>query len=255
LYVALNVNIKPFNQLKARQAVNLAVDRNEIVKLYGGPQLATPTCQVVPPGFPGYAPYCPWTLGGVAPWSAPDLVRAEQLVAESGTAGTRVDIVVASGTVQKAIGKYIQVVLFKLGYDPRVKVLPDGVQSAFVQNSRNRVEAGLAQWKAAYPAPSGLLSGLLGCDSFVPDSDTSPNISGFCDRRTVEPLMQRAVGLDFTHPRAAERLWRQVDRSVTDLAVWLPLFNPKRLDLVSKRVGNYRWSPQLHLMPSRLWVK
>jgi peptide/nickel transport system substrate-binding protein len=254
-YVALNVNIKPFNQLKARQAANLAIDRNEIVKLYGGPQLATPTCQVVPPGFPGYAPYCPWTLGGVAPWSAPDLVRAEQLVAESGTAGTRVDIVVANDAVQKAIGKYIQVVLFKLGYDPRVKALPDGVQSAFVQNSRNRVEAGLAQWKAAYPAPSDLLSGLLGCDSFVPDSDTSPNISGFCDRRTVEPLMQRAVGLDFTHPRAAERLWRQVDRSVTDLAVWLPLFNPKRLDLVSKRVGNYRWSPQLHLMPSRLWVK
>ncbi|MDX6562408.1 MAG: peptide/nickel transport system substrate-binding protein [Gaiellales bacterium] len=254
-YVALNVNIKPFNQLKARQAANLAIDRNEIVKLYGGPQLATPTCQVVPPGFPGYAPYCPWTLGGVAPWSAPDLVRAEQLVAESGTAGTRVDIVVANDAVQKAIGKYIQVVLFKLGYDPRVKALPDGVQSAFVQNSRNRVEAGLAQWKAAYPAPSDLLSGLLGCDSFVPDSDTSPNISGFCDRRTVEPLMQRAGGLDFTHPRAAERLWRQVDRSVTDLAVWLPLFNPKRLDLVSKRVGNYRWSPQLHLMPSRLWVK
>ena len=75
-YVALNVNIKPFNQLEAREAVNLAIDRDEIVKLYGGPQMAAPTCQVLPPGFPGYAPYCPWTLGGVAPWSAPDLARA-----------------------------------------------------------------------------------------------------------------------------------------------------------------------------------
>ncbi len=27
----------------------------------------------------------------------------------------------------------------------------------------------------------------------------------------------------------------------------MPLFNPKRLDLVSERVGNFRWSPQLHL--------
>ena len=51
------------------------------------------------------------------------------------------------------------------------------------------------------------------------------------------------------------RLWRQVDRRVVDLAVWLPLFNPKRIDLVSKRVGNYRWSPQLRLLPSRLWVR
>ena len=254
-YVALNVNIKPFNQIKAREAVNLAIDRDEIVKLYGGPQKAAPTCQVLPPGFPGYAPYCPWTLGGEAPWSAPDLTRARALVAESGTKGMRLDIVVADDAVQKAIGKYIQVVLFDLGYDPRVTALPEGVQSAYVQNSRNRVEAGLGHWQQEIPAPSDLLDGLLGCSSFVPDSDTSPNISGFCDRQTVEPLIQRALALDTSRPKAAPDLWRQIDRRVTDLAVWMPLFNPKGIDLVSKRVGNYRWSPQLHLMPSLLWVK
>ena len=70
-YFALNVNIKPFNQLKARQAVNLAIDRNALVKLYGGSQLASPTCQVLPPGFPGYSPYCPWTQGGKAPGRRP----------------------------------------------------------------------------------------------------------------------------------------------------------------------------------------
>jgi peptide/nickel transport system substrate-binding protein len=254
-YVALNVNIKPFNQLKARQAVNLAIDRKKLVNLFGGAQRAGPTCQVLPPGFPGYAPYCPWTAGGKAPWSGPDIARARTLVAESGTAGTRVDVVVGDDSLQKAIGEYIQVVLFKLGYDPRVKALPDGVQYPYVQNSRNHVEAGLAQWHQDYPAPSALLDHLLGCNSFLPGSDASPNISGFCDRKTIEPLMQRAVALGLERPRAAERLWRQVDRRVVDLAVWLPLFNPKRIDLVSSRVGNYLWSSQLHLMPSLLWVK
>ena len=254
-YFALNVNIKPFNQLKARQAVNLAIDRNELVKLYGGPRLAAPTCQVLPPGFPGYSPYCPWTKDGEAPWSAPDLERANQLVAESGTKGNRVDIVVANDPVQEAIGQYILVVLFKLGYDPRLKSLPDGVQAAYVQNSRNHVEVGLSQWHQDFPAPSDLLEGRLGCDSFIPDSDASPNISGFCDRTTVQPLMQRAVTLGLTRPRAADRLWRQVDRRVVDLAVWLPLFNPKQVDLVSRRVSHYRWSPQLHLIPSLLWVR
>ena len=254
-YFALNVNIKPFNELKARQAVNLAIDRNELVKLYGGAQLAAPTCQVLPPGFPGYSPYCPWTKDGEAPWSAPDLERASQLVAESGTKGDRVDIVVANDRVQKAIGQYILVVLFKLGYDPRLKSLPHGVQAAYVQNSRNHVEVGLSQWHQDFPAPSDLLEGLLGCGSFIPDSDASPNISGFCDRTTVQPLMQRAVTLGLTRPRAADRLWRLADRRVVDLAVWLPLFNPKQLDLVSRRVRHYRWSPQLHLMPSLLWVR
>ena len=155
-YVALNVNIPPFDQIKAREAVNLAIDRNAIVKLFGGAQLATPTCQVLPPGFPGYTPYCPWTKGGRAPWSAPDLERADELVTESGTKGSRVDIVVANDPVQKAIGQYILVVLFKLGFDPRLKPLPDGVQAAYVQNSRNRVELGLSQWRQEYPAPSAV---------------------------------------------------------------------------------------------------
>jgi len=67
--------------------------------------------------------------------------------------------------------------------------------------------------------------------------------------------MQRAVTLGLTRPRAADRLWRQVDHRVVDLAVWLPLFNPKQVDLVSRRVRHYRWSPQLHLIPSLLWVR
>ena len=254
-YVALNVNIKPFNQLAAREAINLAIDRDEIVKLFGGPQRATPTCQVLPPGFPGYAPYCPWTRGGAAPWSAPDLTRARALVAQSGMAGVRVDVVVANDGVQKAIGRYIQVVLFQIGFDSRVKALPAGVQHPYVQNSRNRVQAGLAQWHPDYPEPAEVLDGLLGCDAFVPDSDSSANISGFCDRTTVQPLIEQAIALGATKPQAARRLWRQVDRRVTDLAVWLPLFNPTSIDLVSARVGNYRWSPQLHLMPSLLWVR
>ena len=158
--------------------------------------------------------------------------------------------------MQKAIGKYIQVVLFKLGFDPRVNALPDGVQHAVrAELAPPASRPGSRSGSQEYPAPSELLDGLLGCDAFVPDSDSSPNISGFCDRETVQPLMERAVALGLTRPQAAERLWRQVDRRVVDLAVWLPLFNPKHVDLVSARVGNYRWSPQLRLMPSRLWVQ
>ena len=202
------------------------------------------------PASPGYAPYCPWTLGGSAPWSGPDLARAQQLVDESGTAGARVDIVVANDAVQKAIGKYIQVVLFKLGFDPRVKALPDGVQSAFVQNSRNRVEAGPRAVAAGVPGALRAARRPARLRLLRAGLRREPE-----HQRLLRPHdgaaadAARASISASTRPRAAERLWRQVDRRVTDLAVWLPLFNPKRLDLVSKRVGNYRWSPQLHLMP------
>ena len=39
-YVPMNTNLAPFNNLKARQAVNYAVDRNAAVKLFGGTKLA-----------------------------------------------------------------------------------------------------------------------------------------------------------------------------------------------------------------------
>ena len=60
-YVPMNTNLPPFNNLKARLAVNYAVDRNATVKIFGGPNLATPSCQVLPPGFPGHVDYCPYT--------------------------------------------------------------------------------------------------------------------------------------------------------------------------------------------------
>ena len=41
-YVPMNTNLPPFNNVKARQAVNYAIDRNAAVKIFGGPKLAAP---------------------------------------------------------------------------------------------------------------------------------------------------------------------------------------------------------------------
>ena len=73
----MNVNLPPFNNLKARQAVNYAIDRNAAVKIFGGPKLASPSCQVLPPGFPGHEDYCPYTKNPGTTWSAPDLAKAK----------------------------------------------------------------------------------------------------------------------------------------------------------------------------------
>ena len=53
-YLAMNINIAPFNNIKARQAINWAVDRAAAVRLYGGTNLAQPVCTILPPGFPGH---------------------------------------------------------------------------------------------------------------------------------------------------------------------------------------------------------
>ena len=58
-YFALNTRRAPFNNLQARQAINYAANRSAYVKIAGGPSLAVPACQILPPNFPSYTPVLP----------------------------------------------------------------------------------------------------------------------------------------------------------------------------------------------------
>ena len=99
-------------------------------------------------------------------------------------------------------------------------------------------------WYQDYPAASDFLNVLLGCGSFHPHSDASPNIAGFCDKDIQAKMDQGARRLGVTDPEAANKIWAQVDHDVTDQAPWVDLFNPKQIDFLSKRVQGYQWSPQ-----------
>ena len=52
-----------------------------------------PTCQMLPPGFQGYTPSCPFTVNpnSAGTWTGPDLAKARRLVAASGTRGMKVE--------------------------------------------------------------------------------------------------------------------------------------------------------------------
>ena len=121
-YVPMNVNIPPFNNLKARQAVNYAIDRKAAVKIYGGTNLALPVCQILPPGFPGYQPYCQYTKNPGTTWSAPDLAKAKALMAPPAQTARRSRSSPTTGR-RPALGTYLASVLNKLGFDASTHVL------------------------------------------------------------------------------------------------------------------------------------
>jgi peptide/nickel transport system substrate-binding protein len=254
-YFAFNTRIPPFNNLKARQGVNYATDRKALVKIYGGPKLASPTCQVLPPQFPGYKAYCPYTANpGSGKWTAPDMAKAKQLIAQSGTSGATVKVNTQTTEPYKSWGLYFVSLLNKLGYKASMQALSPSIQYPYVQNSSHKVQFAWSDWYQDYPAASDFLNILLGCGSFHPNSNSSPNIAQFCDKG-IQAKMDHALKTGVTDPAAANKEWAQVDKLVTDKAPWVAMMNEKYINFVSKRVKGFVFSPQWYFLLDQASVK
>jgi peptide/nickel transport system substrate-binding protein len=145
--------------------------------------------------------------------------------------------------------------LRSLGYRVSMRTVAGNYFSG-VYDSRNRAQIGFTGWSADYPAPSDFFTGLFKCASFHPnDPQTSTNVTEFCDP-TIDREMKQALAEQTTDPQAAQQSWQAIDRQIADQAPWVPLFNPKNLDILSTRVGNYQFNPSTpSVMLDQLWVR
>ena len=253
-YAPLNVNLAPFDDVRVRQALNYAVDRDALVGIFGGPVLAQPVCQILPPGFPGHEDFCTYTRDPGTTWSAPDMDKARALVDESGTKGQKVTVITEDTVVSRDVGTYLASVLSDLGYDASVKAISANIQFTYIQNTNNNVQISVSQWYQDYPAASNFLNVLLSCASFHPGSDASVNISGFCDK-DLDAQMQAAMKQSIADPKGADVEWAKIDKAMMDKAPVVPLFTPKHVDFVSKRLGNFVFSNQSQWQMSQAWVQ
>lgn len=264
-YLFLNTTIPPFDSLAARRAVSLAIDRAAMTRLWGHERLSEPTCQVLPPNFPGYSPYCPHTMNPDATgvWKGPALGKAKALVASSGTKGARVTIWgyegdPAPGGNESFYEESVRAaasLLARLGYRAAVEILPDpGTYYEKIGQAKTRAQIGVWGWTADWPAASNFFSLQLSCASNRPQDPFNLNPSLFCDP-AIDRRMNKARRLQLTDPAVANGLWQEVDRMIVDRAVWAPLINASGIDFVSERVGNYQRNPQFGVLLSQLWVE
>jgi peptide/nickel transport system substrate-binding protein len=247
-YLFLNTRVPPFDDVRVRRAVNYAADRSAGTRISTRGTGARPTCQILPPDFPGYERYCPYTLHPVrsGTWNGPDLQRARQLVNASGTSGTAVTVWEPEN--HRGEGSFAAALLLKLGYRASVRRVSNDVYydpQKGPLDPRHRVQAGLFTWFADYPAASNYLANFFAC---------RPNFSQFCNRG-IDGRIRRALALQTTDLYLADRLWARIDRAVVDQAPVAPLFTLQEVDIVSSRVGNYQYQPQWGALLDQLWVR
>jgi YVTN family beta-propeller protein len=254
-YVSLNTRLPPFTSIKARQAVNYAIDRARIIQLAdAAPVQAAATCQMLPPDFPGYRPYCPYTAGaGDGAWHSPDMAKARRLVRESGTTNVPVTVWSFDSFPAKAAGSYLVGLLDDLGYRASLHAVPNDRFWTDVYDPRLKIQVSFGGgWGADFPSPSTFFGPLLSCQSA--DEPVTNNWARFCDPH-VDALVSQAQAAQLTDPAAARRLWAQADRIVTDQAPYVPIDNGGMAGFVSSRAGNYQASPVYGPLLDQMWVR
>jgi YVTN family beta-propeller protein len=238
-FVFLNTRRAPFDDIRVRRAVNYAIDRKEVARAFGGLDRFPPTCQVLPPNFPGYRRYCPYPN---------DLAVARRLVAASGTQGARV-VVWSLDEVAEGTSRLVST-LRNLGYRARLKTLNSDRYYDALEKAGGSVQAGFNSWVVDYPSGAGFILPLLSCAAVTDGA----NFSRFCDR-TVEREVDRALTLQASDPLAANEAWAQVDRLLVDRAPLVPLVSQTAAFFVSERVGNYQSHPVWGPLLEQLWVQ
>ena len=212
-YIAINVNEKPFDNVKVRQALNYAIDKNRIVQLLNG--RASVANQILPPLMPGFdKSYTGYEYN-------PD--KAKQLLAEAGLAsGFETSIECISVDPQPKICESFQQDLAKVGIKLTINTLaaPNVIDDAGNGKTPLVWSGGLA-WTQDYPDPDDFYTPILGCGSNVPGGW---NWSRYCNK-TVDA---KAAGLlAVTDPAARMQGYGEVFKALMDDAVWVPVINGK----------------------------
>ena len=244
----------PFNDVRARRALNLAVDRGRLRDLVQGPGLGQVTCQVLPPDFTGYRRYCPYTAepSPSGAWTAPKLAAraaARSLLGHSrpGSHGLDGEEIYAS----KPTARYLVSVLDSLGYKARFRI----AANPFNNEDKLHLQLGFSGWYPDFAsAPSSVFGPILTCGSYNLVNSQNANFAEFCDP-TIDREIARAKSLQTSAPEASSRMWAKVDRDITDQAPWVSFANGVVLEVKAARVGNYEFNPQWGTLLDQLWVR
>jgi peptide/nickel transport system substrate-binding protein len=207
------------------------------------------TCQLLPPKFPGYKPYCPHTTGPTdGRYHGPDFAKAQKLVDESGTKGMSVTIYGPLFEAFPVINAFFKQVLGQLGYKVTLHQMPDtGPTWEFLSNPQSHVQVQAAGWGADFPLASNFYNGVVACGAVN-------NYSEYCNRG-LDQRAATATALMATDPGAALRAWTEIDRTITDQALIVPTINARGATFVSARVGDYKSNQILSPLLSQLWVR
>jgi peptide/nickel transport system substrate-binding protein len=222
-YYFMNNRVAPFDNVKVRQAVNFAINREALVRIYGG--LATPTENVLPPTYPQYKKL------NLYPYN---LAKAKSLIKAAGATGAAVTIWTSNNESRRApeAGQYLQGVLKSIGLNAKLKEINAAVYWTTVGNQATKAQIGFADWFQDYPHPLDWFDVLLNGNRITQTHNN--NYSNFNDSAVnakIDALKKEPVLTSSVNSQ-----WAGVDKAVMQQAGWAPYINQQGIDTFNSDV-------------------
>jgi peptide/nickel transport system substrate-binding protein len=236
-YVIFNTqspnNTGALGKVAVRQALEYAINRNNLIQDFGGPEVSPPLTQILPPGINGASPsYNMYPT---------DPAKAKQLLASAGYPnGLTLKFLYRPASANSAKGfQTIQADLAKIG----ITVTPVGVPNAdfytkYLQKS-NTATSGV--WDLSLAGWSPDWYGDAAASFFPPLFDgrvlppTSSNYGLFNDP-TVNADIDKALAA--TTSAQAAPLWHQADMDTMKGAAIFPITTPNQANIAGSQVHN-----------------
>lgn len=245
IYIALNTRVPPFDNVKVRQAMNHAINKERVIKLLNG--RGTVANQILPPLMPGYDPdYQGYDYN-------PE--KAKQLLAEAGFPnGFETTIECIAVDPQPKICESFQQDLAQIGVKLEIKTLAAStvIEDGGTEGKVPMIWSGGLAWIQDYPDPDDFYAPILGCGSAVPGGW---NWAWYCN----EELEKKAIAaLGMTDREQRLQVIREIFRTLMDEAVWVPVYNGQ-YDIVHSEALQGKPTdfahPEHTIRYERLWKK
>ncbi|AOU98343.1 peptide ABC transporter substrate-binding protein [Acidihalobacter yilgarnensis] len=225
-YITLNTEMKPFDDLRVRRAINMAIDKAAIVRAING--RGKPANQILPPGMPGY--------DTAYKGYAYDLSAAKKLLAEAGHKdGFETEMYAMNSDPNPRIAQAIQAQLAKIGVKVTLHILSQAqvIAIAGTPGKAPMVWSGGLAWVDDFPDPSDFYGPILGSSSAIKGGWNW----AFYKNPKLDQLAAKADGMykaDQHNERMA--LYKKIFSAVMHDAPWVPVFNQVDFTMHSKHI-------------------
>ncbi|WP_027040149.1 ABC transporter substrate-binding protein [Mesorhizobium ciceri] len=226
-YVTMNTTMAPFDNVKVRQAVNMAINKARVIQIING--RAVPANQPLPPSMPGYDkeykgyPY--------------DVAKAKALLAEAGHPdGFDTQLFAMNTDPNPRIAQAIQQDLAAIGIKASIQSLAQAnvIAAGGDKAGAPMIWSGGMAWIADFPDPSNFYGPILGCAGAVPGGW---NWSWYCNKDLDAKAAEADSVVDPAKAGERDKMWSAIYDKVMEDAPWAPVFNEQRFTMKSARMG------------------